>query len=69
MPKKLENTFWRRLVKQACLEVLQKKSSTLLGVVWAWESKTGLGFEIRPRQQKFQGFPNVHLMGNPAVAK
>ena len=36
-------------------------------VVWAEESKTGLGFEIGPRQQKCQRNPNVHLMGNPAV--
>ena len=31
---------------------LQKTSSTLLRVVWAEESKTGLGFEFGPLQQK-----------------
>ena len=36
-------------------------------VVWAEESKTGLGFEIGPQQQKCQCSPNVHLMGNPDV--
>ena len=36
-------------------------------VVWVEESKTGLGFEIGPRQQKCQSRPNVHLMGNPTV--
>ena len=29
-----------------------KKSSTLLRVVWAGDSKTGLGIKIRPPQQK-----------------
>ena len=44
-----------------------KKSSTLPHVVWAGESKTGLGFGIGPRQQTCQRSPNVHLKGNPAV--
>ena len=45
-----------------------KKSSNLPRVVWAGEEpKTGLGFEIGPRQQKCQRSPNAHLIGNPAV--
>ena len=36
-------------------------------VVWAGEFKTGLGFEIGPRQQECQRSPNIHLMDNPAV--
>ena len=35
--------------------------------VWTEESKTGLGFEIGPRQQKLRQHPNVQLIGNPAV--
>ena len=52
VPKPLENIFSRRLVKRACFEVLQQKSSITPSVVWAEESKTGLGFEIGPPQQK-----------------
>ena len=33
----------------------------------AGESKTGLGFDFGPRQQKYRHSPNVYLMGNPAV--
>jgi len=40
-------------------EVLQKKSSNMPRVVRAEESKTGLGFEIGPRQQKLWRGPNV----------
>ena len=36
-------------------------------LVSAGEFKTGLGFEIGPRQQKVQRSPNVHLISNPAV--
>ena len=36
-----------------------KKSSWLPRVVWAEESKTGLGFKIGPRQQKCQRTPNL----------
>ena len=34
---------------------------------WDKESKTSLGFEIRPRQQKLWRHPNAQLKGNPAV--
>ena len=54
-------------MRKARFEVLQKKSSTLPRVVWPEESKTGLGFEIEPRQQTCHRSPNVHLMGTPAV--
>ena len=37
-------------------------------VVWAEESKTGLGFEIGPNMEMSQQRPNVHLSDNPAVA-
>ena len=36
-------------------------------VVFTEESKTGLRFEIGPRQQKYQYSPNVNLIGNPVV--
>ena len=36
-------------------------------VVWAVESKTGLGFEIGPLQQKSWRRLNFQLKGNPAV--
>ena len=53
MPKKPWKTpITRRLAKRACFEVLQKMPKTMPRVVWAEESKTGLGFEIGPRQQK-----------------
>ena len=50
--KKLKNTKTRRLVKQACSEVLQKNPKYMPRVVFDEESKTGFGFEIRPQQQK-----------------
>ena len=37
------------------------------GVVFAEESKTGLCFEIRQRQQKCWRKPKVQLLANPAV--
>ena len=42
------------LVKDAEIPFLgfTKKSSTLTRVVWAGDSKTGLGIKIGPRQQK-----------------
>ena len=36
-----------------------KKTSTLAGVVWAGDSKTGLGLKIGPRQQKLWRSPHV----------
>ena len=40
------------LVKQACFEVLQKENQkNMPRVVLAEEPKTGVGFEIGPRQQ------------------
>ena len=36
-------------------------------IVWAGDSKTGLGIKIGPRQQKLWQHPNVQLIGNPAV--
>ena len=39
------------MVKRDRFQVLQKKSSWLPRVVWAEESKTGLGFKIGPRQK------------------
>ena len=36
-------------------------------VVWAEESKTGLGFEIGPRQQKCQRKLTLQFLANPAV--
>ena len=48
----LENTFLRGLVKRACFEGLQQKSSIMTRVVWAKEPKTALGFEIGPPRQK-----------------
>ena len=44
-------TFSRKLAQRARFEVLQKPR-TLPRVVWAEESKTGLVFEIGPRQRK-----------------
>ena len=52
MPKTPWKTPFRRLVKQACFEVLQQQSSIKFRVVWTAESKTGLGFETGPPQQK-----------------
>ena len=45
----------------------RRRKSTLSHVVWAGDSKTGLGIKIGPRQQKLWQRPNVQLMGNPAV--
>ena len=39
----------------------------MLRVVWAEESKTGLGYEIVPSQQKCQRKPSLQLMANSAV--
>ena len=36
-------------------------------VVWAEESKTGLGIEIGHRQQKLWRKPTLQSMDNPAV--
>ena len=36
-------------------------------VVWAGDSKTGLGIKIGSWQQKLWRSPHVKLMGNPAV--
>ena len=48
-----------RLVKRDHFEVLQKNQVTRpVYIVWAKESKTGLGFKIGPRQQKYQRGPN-----------
>ena len=38
-------------------------------VVWAEESKTGLGYEIGPSQQKCQRKLSLQSMPNPAVRK
>ena len=65
--KSLENTFSPKTSVKSSFLGFTKKSSTLPRVVWAGKSKTGLGFEIGPRQQKFQRSPIVHLTGNPAV--
>ena len=50
--KSYKTHFFRRLVKQACFEILQQKSSIMCRVVWAKEPKTGLEFEIESPQQK-----------------
>ena len=39
----------------------------MLRVIWTDESKTGLGFEIGPRQQKCQRKSSLQSMANPAV--
>ena len=39
------------------------------GVVWAEESKTGLGFEMGPPQQKCQCKPTLKFLSNLAVAQ
>ena len=40
-------------------EVLQKNQvHAFTRVVWAEDSKTGLGFEIEPLQQNYDGGPN-----------
>ena len=36
-------------------------------VLWAEESKTGLGYEIRPSQLKCQRKPSLQSIANPAV--
>ena len=70
MPKNpLENTFSRKLRNEPVFRFYEKKSSTFACVVWAEESKNGLGFEIRPSYDGFQSRPTVYLMGNPAVVK
>ena len=38
----------QRPVKRGHFEILQKKTSNMPRVVWAEESKTGLGFKIGP---------------------
>ena len=50
--KSYKTHFFRRLVKQACFEILQQKSSITPRIVWSEKSKTGLGFEIGPPQQQ-----------------
>ena len=55
----LKNTFSRWIVKRTCFEVLQQKSSIMPRVVWAEESKTGLGFEIGSPQQKLWWRPDL----------
>ena len=49
-PRKTPITW--QLAKRARFEVLQKNPKIMPRVVWAEESKTGLGFKIGPRQQK-----------------
>ena len=46
--------FSRKLRNKPVLRFYEKKSSTLLSVVWAEESKNGLSFEIRP---SYDGVP------------
>ena len=38
-------------------------------IVWAEESKTGLGFEIGPPQQKRQRKPTLQFLSNPSASK
>ena len=59
----------RLLVKDAEIPFLgfTKKSSILTRVVWAGDSKTGLGIKIELREQKLWRSPHVKLTGNPAV--
>ena len=44
-----------------------KKTSNMPRLFFDEKSKTSLGFEIRPRQQKLWRSPNVQLVGHPAV--
>ena len=44
--------FSHRLLAEIPSLGFTKKSSTLPRVVWAGDSKTGLGIKIGPRQQK-----------------
>ena len=44
------------------------KKSNMTRVIWAEESKTGLGFEIGPSYGDIPMGSQCELMGNPAVA-
>ena len=56
-----------KLAKRARFEILQKKVTCPMYVVWAEESKTDLGFEIEPPQQKCQRKPTLQYSKNSAV--
>ena len=47
------------MVKRDRFRFYEKKTSWLPRVVRAEESKTGLGFKIGPRQQKYQRTPKL----------
>ena len=46
----------------------KKKSSTLLRVVWAGKSKTGLGFQIGPLQKKLLDRMKIIIFSGHAVS-
>ena len=55
------------MTKQIYFEILRFYEKQTTPVVFGEESKTGLGFEIRQRQQKIQRKPSLQLLVNSAV--
>ena len=55
------------MAKRAHFIDLKKNPKYMPSVVWDEDSKTDLGYETGPSQQKCQRKPSLHSMATPAV--